>query len=196
MTWIILTILQAFIYSFVEKIIQQLLGTLDLAIWQLMPTWMPFILASNVASCLGLSALRSFWYSTNYVNSLKWIFAFRLGMWVTIEAVKFGYRFWTGELGFSTFRKFSVERPPSQYELPSWLDTANQSPRPEGMVSSPATVPARSRSNGFAPQTRPLPGPPQQSSSGFARARGGRMTTYEGGIEVDEVNNRFFVDEL
>ena len=152
-----------------------------------MPTWMPYVLANNVASCLGLSS---------YVNNLKWTFAFCLEMWVTIEAVKFGYRFRTGELGFSTFRKCLAERPPSQYELPSWSDTANQSSRPEGLVSSPATVPARSRSNGFAPQTMQLLGPPQKSSSGFARARGGRMTTYEGRIELDEVNNRFFVDEL
>lgn len=86
---------QALIYSWVEKIVQGILAGLDQAIWGVMPSWMPYLLASNIASWFGLSALRSFWYGTSYLNSLKWIFIVRLGMWLIVQVAKLSFKAWT-----------------------------------------------------------------------------------------------------
>ena len=94
MTSIVLFIIQAIIYNLIEVFFKTLLGTLDQAIWQQMPSWMPYVLASNLASWVGLSALRSFWYSTNFLHSLKWIFYFRVGVWLAVELAKGGYQLW------------------------------------------------------------------------------------------------------
>ena len=94
MTTIFIFIFQAVLYGWVEQLVNGFLAALDAAIWEAMPSWVPWLLASNIASWFGLSALRSFWYGTNYLQSLKWIFIFRLGMWVVVESFKAGCYRW------------------------------------------------------------------------------------------------------
>ena len=94
MTWIFIFVFQATLYGWIEQLLKGLLTAVDQAIWEIMPSWMPYLLASNIASWIGLSALRSFWYGTSFLQSLKWIFLFRLGMWCVVEAFKAGYHLW------------------------------------------------------------------------------------------------------
>ena len=95
MTTIFVCIIKGLIYGFIGNVIKTLLATLDASILELMPSWMPYILVSNLASCTGLSALRSFWYSENYLQSLKWIFIFRGAMWLGLELIKRAYELWS-----------------------------------------------------------------------------------------------------
>lgn len=94
MTSIFIFLLQATLYNLIEELVQSVFSVIDQAIWEAMPWWMPSILTCDIASLLGLSALRSFWYSTNYFSSLKWILIFRVGMWLLIEGAKAGYKVW------------------------------------------------------------------------------------------------------
>ena len=87
-TWILLFTLQAIIYNTLESLLNQCLHQLDAAIYASLPSWTPYLLASNLASWVGLSGLRSFWYGTNFLQSLKWIFIFRLAMWAVVEGCK------------------------------------------------------------------------------------------------------------
>lgn len=125
MTWLVIFVVQAVIYSWVERLVQSLLASLDLIIWNLMPSWMPYLLASNIASWMGLSALRSFWYGTNYLNSLKWIFFFRFGMWLVVEGAKISYKCWTIWRSAVEQRRLQQDRKLQ----PAWINLVGSSQR-------------------------------------------------------------------
>ena len=174
MTTAFLFIIQAMIYRFVEGLVQTFLGQLDLAIWESMPSWMPYLLASNVASLFGLSALRSFWYSTNYLNSLKWIFIFRFGMWLIVEAAKGSYQLWCKW-------RLAVEQRRMERELrsqPHRTNLVQEAPK-EGMTPPLEQV--------------------ALSSTGFSRTpkgRAPRTNISDGRVPPEQLNNRFFVDQI
>lgn len=93
--------LQAWIYSLVEKVCRAVLSVLDHLIVQLLPDWLPTLLVSDIASMLCLTALRSYWYSTRYLTSLKWLLIFRVGVWLIFSAPQACYRLWkAGQLRF------------------------------------------------------------------------------------------------
>lgn len=134
MTWIFIVTLQAVLYRWVEQIVKMLLASLDTAIWDIMPSWMPAVLASNLASLFGLTALRSFWYGTNFLTSLKWIFIFRVGMLVVIEAAKAGYSLWVNWNSIVEERRRMQSQAPLQVDSVdgarrrySWLDSSRVS---------------------------------------------------------------------
>ena len=171
MTTILMFIIQGLIYSFVETVVKTLLATLDLLILGLMPSWMPHMLVSNLASCTGLSALRSFWYSENFLQSLRWIFIFRGAMWLGMELIRRAYQLWC-------FWRLAVERKRTQQGLRPQLgrsDSVDSSlERDRTVVSS-----------------QPSPAP---FSSDHSRPRARRMN----GLEAKSVpsSNPFFIDSL
>ena len=94
---ILLFIVQGLIYIFIENVLKILLAMRrmrDASTLELMPSWMPYILLSNLASLIGLSALRSFWYSANFFQSLKWISIFRGASWLGLELITGAYQLW------------------------------------------------------------------------------------------------------
>ena len=163
--------IQGLIYSFIENFIKTLLATLDASILGLMPSWIPYMLVGNLASCTGLSALRSFWYSENFLQSLKWIFIFRGAMWLGLELITRAYQLWC-------FWRLAVERKRTQQGLqPQWgrSDSVNSSlDRDRAALSS-----------------QPSPAP---SSSDNTRPRARRMNVLE--AKSVPSSNPFFVDSL
>ena len=94
MDGIFIFFVQACLYGLVAQFITGLLPAGDAAIWAVMPSWMPYLLVSRVASLLGMSALRCFWYDTNYLQSLKWNFIVRMGVRVVGEGCEAGHHLW------------------------------------------------------------------------------------------------------
>ena len=155
MTTIIMFIIQGLIYSVIENNVNTLLATVDASIVELMPSWMPHMLVSNLASWTGLSSLRSFWYSENLLNSLKWIFVFRGAMWLGLELIKRAYRLWC------VWRR-AVERKRTQQGLrpPQWgrSDSVNSSLDRDRTGVSSQSSPAPVSSENPQPRTRRMNG--------------------------------------
>ena len=171
MTTIFVCIIQGLIYGFIENVIKTLLATLDTLILGLMPSWMPYMLVSNLASWTGLSALRSFWYSENYLQSLKWIFIFRGAMWFGVELIKGAYQLWC-------VWRLAVEHQRTQQGL-----------RPQSGRSG--TVDSSLDRDRTVVSSQPSPAP---LSSDNSRPRARRLN----GLEARSVpsSNPFFVDSL
>jgi len=65
-----------------ESVIKGLLQTVDAAIMAVMPEWVPKILVSGTATAVVISALKSYWYGISFLEAVKWIFVWRVGMLV------------------------------------------------------------------------------------------------------------------
>ena len=123
MTTIIMFSIQGIIYTIIENMVHSLLAGLDASILELMPSWMPYMLVSNLALCTGLSALRSFWYSENFLQSLKRIFIFRGAMWLGLELIKRAYQlWWAWRLAVERKRTQQGLRPP--WGRSDWVDSS------------------------------------------------------------------------
>lgn len=165
-TTVVIFCVQAWIYSLVEGVFKQFLSVIDRLIFQLLPNWIPYLLFSDVASLLSLTALRSSWYSTRYLTSLKWILIFRMGIWLIVSAPRLCYKLCKeGQLRFEQ-RKSQWEPTESRFRLnwpsrrrsPSALDVGLPIPSALPTPPTPPNLPITSS------QTSALPLPPSTSS--------------------------------
>lgn len=87
LTTAVIFCLQIWLYGIAESVFKSVLAVVDQVIYSLMPSFMPAILVSDVASVLALTALRAYWYRTSYLGSLKWMVIFRLAIWLFVVVV-------------------------------------------------------------------------------------------------------------
>jgi hypothetical protein len=82
--------LQAILYGFAESLVKSAFGAVDVMIAAVLPDFVPQFLIAGTGTAIGISALKSYWYSISFWTTLKWIFIARFGMWGIWATTVFG----------------------------------------------------------------------------------------------------------
>jgi hypothetical protein len=83
-------ILQAMLYGLAEFSVKYAFGTVDAIIVAVMLEIVPPFLFAGMGTAISVSALKSYWYSISFWNTLKWVFIVRFGLWGTRATIMFG----------------------------------------------------------------------------------------------------------
>lgn len=70
-----------------ENLIKNVFAEFDAAIVELMPDWMPSIVVSGLATAVGMAGLKSYWYGFAFWECVKWMFIWRVGIFVVCQAL-------------------------------------------------------------------------------------------------------------
>jgi hypothetical protein len=78
---------QVCVYTAFEMFVKALLQGFDAAIVVLMPDWIPPIFVSGLATAVGIAGLKSYWYGVAFWECVKWIFIWRVGIFVAWQVL-------------------------------------------------------------------------------------------------------------
>lgn len=88
---------QAWLYSIAEQFVTGIFQGLDTAISQVMPSFVPPFLVGGLATAVGMSFLKSYWWGTAFWDCLKWNFIMR-GIFVAgfylLQGLVLAFRAW------------------------------------------------------------------------------------------------------
>jgi hypothetical protein len=82
--------LQAVLYRTAESLVQSAFGAVDTVILVVLPEFIPPFLIAGVGTAIGISALKSYWYSVSFWGTLKLIFLVRFALWAIWTTINHG----------------------------------------------------------------------------------------------------------
>jgi hypothetical protein len=79
---------QCWIYSIVETLLESFFQGFDRTIMEAMPDWVSGIPLAGITGTVTVSALKSYWYGTSFVESMKWMLIFRVGFLCALQLLR------------------------------------------------------------------------------------------------------------